>query len=83
MDYKSRISYCAPCLGERYSVSRVSRELYERLTACANRYLSFEADFLMRTDAKSVSLPPTHPPEKLFILSSICTSMHNYIWKQK
>ena len=28
MDYKSRISYYAPCLGERYSVSRVSRESY-------------------------------------------------------
>ena len=55
LDYKSRISYCAPCLGERYSVSRVSREkLYERLTACANRYLSFEAEFLMRTFCASM-----------------------------
>ena len=50
--------------------------IYERLTACAKRYLSFEAEFLMRSDAKSVSPPPTHP-KKLFILSSICTSMHN------
>ena len=29
MDYKSRISCCASCLGERYSVSRVSQESYE------------------------------------------------------
>ena len=28
VDYKSRISYCVPCLGERYSVPRVSRESY-------------------------------------------------------
>ena len=30
-------------------------KLYERLTTCARIYLSFEAEFLMRTDAKIVS----------------------------
>ena len=40
-------------------------KVYERLIERANRYLSFEAEFLMRSDAKTVS--PAHPKIILFL----------------
>ena len=73
MDYKSRISYCAPCLGERYSVSRVSLESFvsdwhhTQIGICHSR----------QNYRCKKCISPTQPPEKLFILNSICTSMHN------
>ena len=36
-------------------------KVYEQLVECANRYLSFEAEFLMHSDAKKY---PMHPPKK-------------------
>ena len=50
--------------------------VYERLIERANSYLSFEAEFLMRSDAKNI--PPTHPKCILFLdlpFSDIGTEM--------
>ena len=55
-------SYCIRCLSERYYVLVFHEKVMWGLTACANMYLSFEAEFLMRTDAKSVS--PRPPPTR-------------------
>ena len=40
------------------------KKVYERLIDRANRYVSFEAEFLMRSGAKNVP----HPPKSILFL---------------
>ena len=81
MDYRFRYFFlCTVSECAIFCFSCFTRKLYERLTACENMYLLFDAELLRRTDAKSVS---PYPPEKLLSLGALFAHQCITVWQSE